>query len=47
MHPNKMVGNKRGRKAIPPQWSRIIELDEYDSSTIKVYEIEEDMARAE
>ena len=43
---SKTVGTKRGRKAIPPQWSRIIEVDDVDIETLKIFEIEEDMARS-
>ena len=28
INPSRAVGAKRGRKAIPPQWSRIIDLDD-------------------
>ena len=46
MNQSKTVGTKRGRKAIPPQWSRIIDLDDVYMATVKIFEIEEDMARA-
>ena len=46
MNPNKEVKSKRGRKAIPPQWSRIIDLEDVDMDKLEVFVIEQDMIRA-
>ena len=47
VNPSKALPAKRGRKAIAPQWSRILDLDDADNDNIRVFEVEEDMARAE
>ena len=46
MNPNKEVKSKRGRKVIPPQWSRIIDLKDVDMDKLEVFVIEQDMIRA-
>ena len=43
INPNQKTKGKRGRKAVPPQWSRIIDLEEDDPAEWKCYEIERDM----
>ena len=40
---SKKEAAKRGRKPIPAQWSRIIDLDEVDLEAVHVFKIEEDM----
>ena len=46
MNPNKEVKSKRGRKAIPPQRSRIIDLEDVEMDKLEVFVIEQDMIRA-
>ena len=43
LNPSKDLPKKRGRKAIPPQWSRIIDMSEVDDDKLEVFEIETDM----
>ena len=37
------VKSKRGRKAIPTQWSRVISISKDDLSDLKVYELAPDL----
>jgi hypothetical protein len=40
INPQTMSPQRRGRKPIPPQWTRVIDLQEADANAVTVFKIE-------